>query len=182
MSFKESFEATAQIKASGRKLTEAVERIAALETSLAELRKVQSDVEAMLEQAKTSFVALEAAAAGLSSERLEFQKFASALPTMTDDVLAQAEERLIAQQASFARLAERLPSMVEVLVEQKLAGMMSQMESRLADRIRDDLKDTRSTLRDAFEVNARAQDTKLGEVRAEILAEMPRTLLGRRGR
>ena len=31
MSFKESFEATAQIKASGRKLTEAVERIAALE-------------------------------------------------------------------------------------------------------------------------------------------------------
>lgn len=182
MSFKESFEATAQIKASGRKLTEAVERIATLETSLADLQKVQSGVEAMLEQAKTSFTALEAAAAGLSSERLEFQKFASTLPTMTDDVLAQAEERLGAHQESLARLAEKLPSMVEAVIEQKLAGMLSQMESRLADRIRDDLKDTRSTLRDALEVNTRAQDAKLVEFKAEILAEMPRTLFGRKGR
>lgn len=182
MSFKESFEAAAQIKASGSKLAAAVERIEALEARLADLRKVQSDVEAMLEKAETSFAVLEAAAASLSVERLEFQKAASALPTITHDIVTQAEDRLIQRQEAFARLAENLPEMVEALVEQKLAGMMSQMESRLGDRIRDDLKDTRSTLRDAFEVNARAQDAKLGEIRTEILAEMPRTILGRRGR
>lgn len=182
MSFKDSFEAVAQIKASGSKLSAAVERIEALEGNLAELRKVQSGVEAMLEDAKTSFGSLEAAAAGLSSERLEFQKVASALPIMADDILAQAEERLIQRQESVARLVEKLPEMVEALIEQKLASMMLQMENRLADRIRDDLKDTRSTLRDAFEVNARTHEAKLGEIRTEIIAEMPRTLLGRRGR
>lgn len=182
MSFKDSFEAAAQIKASGSKLSAAVERIEALEASLAELREVQTNVAAMLEKAKTSFGVLEAAAAGLSSERMEFQKVASALPIMADDVLAQAEERLIQRQESVAQLVEKLPAMVEALIEQKLATMMSQMENRLADRIRDDLKDTRSTLRDAFEVNARTQETKLGEIKTEIIAEMPRTILGRRGR
>ncbi len=182
MPFKDSFEAAAQIRASGSKLSAAVERIEALEGSLAELRKVQSGVEAMLEKAIATFGDLEAAAAGISNESLEFQKVAAAFPPMTTEVLAQAEERLVQRQETVAQLVEKLPAMVEALIEQKLAAMMSQMEKRLADGIRDDLKDTRSTLRDAFEVNVRNHEATLGEIKTEIIAEMPRTIFGRRGR
>lgn len=182
MSFKDGFEAIAQVKASGLKLGEAVSRIEALETSLADLLEVQTGVEKMLVQAETTFTSLETAAAKLSSEWIEFQQLATTLPTMTGNVLTEAEERLASQQRAIALLAERLPQLVEALVEQKLNIIIAHMEARLCDRLRDELKDTRTTLRDAFEVHARGQAAKLEEMKTEIFAEMPRTLFGRRGR
>lgn len=48
--------------------------------------------------------------------------------------------------------------------------------------LRDELKDTRQALRDAMEVNARTLEGKLDTASRDIVAEMPRTLFGRRGK
>lgn len=97
-------------------------------------------------------------------------------------MLVQAEERLQTQQAEISRLAKQMPLLVEKVVEEKLSTIVMHMEGRLSNLLRDELKDTRAAMRDAFEVSARAQDKKLDDARNEILAEMPRTLFGRRGR
>jgi len=182
MSFKEGFEAIAQIKSSGRTLGDSVEKIEALAQGLEDLRLVQAGVETMLDQAKAAFASLASSTEGLSKEREQFGKLAQTLPILTDDVLVQAEERLHTQQEAFALLAKQMPLLVEKAVEEKLSEMVTQMESRLSNMLRDELKDTRTAMRDAFEVSARAQDTRIDDARNEILAEMPRTLFGRRGR
>ncbi len=182
MSFNEGFEAIERIKASERTLGDSVQKIEALTQDLENLRRAQVGIEAVLEQAKATISMLETAANGLSSERAEFAKLAEHLPALTDDVLANAEERLHEQQAAFVHLAEQMPAMVERVVEKKMNEIALQLEARLSDRLRDELKDTRAALRDALEVNARGQEAQVNDARKDILAEMPRTLFGRRGR
>jgi prophage DNA circulation protein len=182
MSFKEGFEAIDRIKISERTLGDSVQRIEALAQDLEDLRRAQAGMEAILEGAKAALMTLETAANGLLSGRAEFAKLAEHLPAMTDDVLANAEERLHTQQAAFVLLAEQMPERVEKLIEKKMNEIASQLEARLSDRLRDELKDTRAALRDAFEVKARGQEAQFDGARKEILAEMPRTLFGRRGR
>jgi hypothetical protein len=75
-----------------------------------------------------------------------------------------------------------LPAVVEGVVAQNMNSISAELEARLTDRLRDELKDTRATLRDAFENHATTQKSKIDEARREIIAEMPRTLFGRRGR
>lgn len=182
MSFKEGFEAIAQIKSAGRTLGDSVEKIEALAQDLENLRLVQAGVETMLDQAKATFASLATSSEGLSEEREQFKKLAQTLPILTDNVLVQAEERLQTQQAEISRLAKQMPLLVEKVVEEKLSTIAMHMEGRLSNLLRDELKDTRAAMRDAFEVSARAQDKKLDDARNEILAEMPRTLFGRRRR
>lgn len=181
MSFKEGFAAIEDVKASGRKLSEAVARIEQLETSIGELRKVQAGVEAMLLRAEASFDALIKTAADISGECKEFQKVAITLPTLTDNILVEAEDRLIEQQEAFTEIAKTLPTMVEAAVSRKFTSISSQMESRIAERLREELKKTRSSLCDALNLNSREREVTLEEMKAVILAEMPRTLFGRRG-
>jgi chromosome segregation ATPase len=153
MSFRDGFEAVDKIKSAGLQLSEIVAKVEALEDRLAEMRRVQSETDALLVQARTTISALEKAAHGLSSdyEKLE-------------------------------RLALCLPAMVEEIVQKNMNAISAELEARLTDRLRDELKDTRTTLRDAFENHASTQASKLDEVRTEIISEMPRTLFGRRGR
>lgn len=182
MTFKEGFEAIEQIKNSGRNLGNSVERIEALAQSLEGLRVIQAGVETALGQAKEAFASLAHSAEGLSEELEQFKKLAQTLPETTEDVLTQAEKRLKNQQAEVSQLADKMPQLVEKVVEEKLSTIVMHMEGRLSNSLRDELKDTRAALRDAFEVNVRAQDKKLDDFRKDILAEMPRTLFGRRGR
>ena len=182
MTFKEGFEAIEQINKSGRKLGDFVERIEGLTQSLEELRSVQAGVETALAHAKETFASLANSAEGLSGDQERFQKLAQKLPETTEEVLEQAEKRVKIQQAEVSKLVNRMPQLVESVVKKELNAILMQLEGRLSNLLRDELKDTRSALRDAFEVNARAQDTKLDSFRQEIIAEMPRTLFGRRGR
>lgn len=153
MSFKEGFDAIEKVKASGQKLSEAVGRIEALELQLHGLREAQAGVEAMLAKAKSTFSTLSESANGL------------------------------AEQSKYIEvLAQDLPAMVETVVEQKLLAIVAQMEARLSERLRDELKDTRTTLREAFEINSGRNEAQFEATRKEILAEMPRTLFGRKGR
>ncbi len=75
-----------------------------------------------------------------------------------------------------------LPKLFEKAIELKLKSLLSELETRLADRLREELKDTRLTMRDAMEVNSRSQDTKLEAIAREIISEMPRSIFGRRGK
>ncbi len=153
MSFKDGFDAVEKIKTAGLQLTETVAKLEAAEESLSEMRNIQLETNALLSQAKSTFTALEKAATGLSSDYERLEK-----------------------------LALGLPATVEKIVEEKMNSIAAEFETRMTDRLREELKDTRATLRDAFEIHAGSQSSKLEEARAEIIAEMPRTLFGRRGR
>jgi len=68
------------------------------------------------------------------------------------------------------------------VVEEKLTGILVQLEARITERMRDELKDTRTTLREAIEIGVGRTEANLEGARKEIIAEMPRSLFGRRGR
>lgn len=182
MSFKEGFAAITQIQSSGQKLGEIVAQVEALKETLADLRQAQDQTKVMIGRAKVVIVNIETAAGVLSQQHASFDQLAKSLPAATEAVLARAEDRIAEQHSALAAKVEDLPAAIERVIEQKLASIMSQLETRISDRLRDELKDTRMALRDAMEVNSRAHEAKLDSAIKEIIAEMPRGLLGRRGR
>lgn len=182
MSFKDGYSAIAQIQSSGQKLGEIIDRIEALEKMLADLRQAQIQVENMIGQGTAVLADIELATVELLKLHASFDLLAKNLPDATETVLAHAEERITKQHALIASMVEEIPAAIEQVVDQKLTILMSQLETRISDRLRDELKDTRMALRDAMEVNSRAHDAKLDAASKEIIAEMPRSLLGRRGR
>lgn len=81
-------------------------------------------------------------------------------------------------QATMTKVFNSLPNLLDQAIEKKLQTKISDLETRVSDRLRDELKDTRQALRDAMEVNARSLEGKLETASRDIVAEMPRSLLG----
>jgi ABC-type transporter Mla subunit MlaD len=146
------------------------------------LRETQDQVGAVIRQASDLIKNAETAVDGLSQQHASFDQLVKSLPDAIKVILAEAEKRIVDQQVAMASLVADMPARIERVVEQKLIALMSQSETRISDRLRDELKDTRMALRDAMEVNSRTQETKLESAVKDIIAEMPRGLFGRRGR
>lgn len=182
MSFKEGFEAIEDIKKSGLKLSDTLDRIEALENKLSGLLSAQTQLETIIDRIATALGGMETASKDLSENYDAFTQQASLLPNQVDQVIERAEERIKEHQAKLTILLDELPELVDQTIEKKLQTKISDLETRLSDRLRDELKDTRQALRDAMEVNARTLEVKLDTSSRDIIAEMPRTLFGRRGR
>lgn len=182
MSLKDGYAAISQIQASGQKLGEVIGRIESLERKLADLSTLQGQIVALLTDAKAVFSKMELASEGLSKRHDLFEALTEAVPNLVTESLADAEERITEQQTALAAVADDMPTLVERVVQEKLTGLMTQLETRISAHLRDELKDTRSALRDAMEANARSHEAKLAATAEEIVSEMPRGLLGRRGR
>lgn len=153
MSFTDGFEAIDKIKKAGSQLSETVSRVEALGSNMSDMQKLQSDIGALLSQLEAATSTLQKTAQALSDERKELED-----------------------------IVRGLPALAEGAVEKKLKEIVEGLEARFLDRLRDELSDTRSTLRDALENNARRQNVQLEETKADIISEMPRTLFGQRGR
>lgn len=182
MSLKDGYAAISQIQASGQRLGDAIGRIEELERKLTELATLQARVETLLTDTKAALIRMDAASEGLSQRHERFDALTEAVPTLVGKVLADAEERISEQQTALAAVADDMPTLVERVVQEKLTGLMAQFETRISTTLRDELKDTRSTLRDALEANARSLEAKLTTTVQDIVAEMPRGILGKRGR
>ena len=182
MSFTEGFTAIENIKNSGQKLSDTVDRIEALETKLEGLLQAHSQLEILLNKISGAFVVLERSTTDLSKHYDTFTQQAGSLPNQVGSAIEQAEERIAEHQARMTTILDGLPNLLEQAIEQKLQIKISDLETKISDKLRDELKDTRQALRDAMEVNARSLDGKLDTVSRDIMAEMPRTLFGRRGK
>jgi DNA repair exonuclease SbcCD ATPase subunit len=182
MSFDDGFEAIEKVKTSGQKLAEVVARIEQFEARLDALPDAQTKIEEMLDKATRAVASLQETANGMSAQREAFADLAQALPSLVRDVVKGAEDRFEKQHAEISKLANDLPRLVEAVVEEKLTTILGQLEARITERLRDELKDTRTTLREAIEIGIGRGEANLEEARKDIIAEMPRSLFGRRGR
>ena len=178
MSFTEGFTAIESIKSSGQKLSDTVERIETLETKLQGLLQAHAQLESLIEKITTAFVDIERSTVDLSKHYDTFTQQASSLPDQVALAIERAEERMAGHQATMTKVLNGLPNLLDQTIEKKLQTKISDLETRVSDRLRDELKDTRQALRDAMEVNARSLEGKLEAASRDIVAEMPRTLLG----
>jgi predicted transcriptional regulator len=153
MTFEDGFEAIASIKTSGSRLQETVSRLEVLEERLERLDKSQLRLDAVLKEARAAVGEMSSAAKELSAEN-----------------------------AKLVRWTKSLPELVTQTVEKRLLAVASDLEVRLTDCIRNELRDTRATLRDAFENGAVRSEKTLLATKEDIIAEMPRGLFGRRGK
>ncbi len=182
MSFKEGFEAIEDIKNSSLKLSDTLGRIEALERKLSGLLDAQTQLEGLIDRISTALGSVESSSADLSENYGTFTQQVSSLPDQVDLAIERAEERIKEYQAKMTTLLNELPELLDQTIEKKLQTKISDLETRLSDRLRDELRDTRQALRDAMEVNARTLEGKLDTASRDIVAEMPRTLFGRRGK
>lgn len=97
-------------------------------------------------------------------------------------VVAEAEQRIEDRQVHIAVLVDELPRLVDTALKKRLPGLLEGMEARLRDQLRGELKDTRSAIRDTLEVTSNKQEKSLERMAGDIISEMPRGLLGRRGK
>lgn len=182
MSFKEGFDAIRDIKNSSLKLSDTLGRIEALENKLSGLLHTQTQLEGLIDRIAASLGSVERSSTDLSENYDAFTKQANSLPDQVDLAIERAEERIKEYQAKMTTLLSELPDLLDQAIEKKLQAKLSDLETRVSDRLRDELKDTRQALRDAMEVNARALEGKVDTASRDIVAEMPRTLFGRRGK
>lgn len=180
MSFEEGFDAIAKVKASGEKLGETVNRIAELEGWLSQLYQAHNQAEDVFKKAALAIDSLQHAVAEITERQKELQEEVQTLPEAVRQVLLSADQRLAAQQEENARMMAQFPAMINDAIDTKLTAIVSQMEVRLSERLRDELKDTRITLRDTLEYGNNRTEMRLDEIKKEIIAELPRGLFGRR--
>lgn len=192
MSFEEGFDAIARVKASGEKLGETINRIAALESWLTELRAAQNGAGEIFEQAKTAIQGLGEISGEIAVQQKALAEEVDALPALIQQLLSTAENRLAQQQEKTEqmlaqqqreteRILAQLPTVVDAAIETKLTAIVAQMEVRLNERLRDELKDTRTTLRETLEYGNSRTDMRLDEMKKDIIAQLPRGLFSRRG-
>lgn len=182
MSFKEGFTAIEEIQNSGRRLGDTVERIEALEAKLEGLVRAQAQIESMIGQAKGVLTGLKTSSGDLSKEFESFTEQAKTLPDRIANILVRAERRIEERQTGIAELVDDLPRLVEAALDRRLSGLLDAMETRLRDQLRSELQETRTAMRDMLEVALHKQDKSLERIAGDIISEMPRGLLGRRGK
>ena len=182
MSLRDGFTAIEEIKISGQKLSDTVAKIENLEPKLEGLIQVQSKLEEVLTRTGLVFADLERSSGDLSKQFEAITGQVNLVPTQVDAAIARAENLILDHQVQMKAVLDSLPKLFEKAIELKLQSLLSKLETRLADSLREELKDTRLTMRDAIEVNSRSLERKLDTASREIVAEMPRTLFGRRGK
>jgi hypothetical protein len=182
MTFEDGFEAIEKVKMSGQKLSDIVERIEQFERRLETLPDAQVKLDALFEKTEAAAMAMSEAARDLVTQRDAFLGLAKALPSLVQVMVKDAELLLEKQHAETARATSELTQIVEAVVDQKLTSILVGLEARVTERLRDELKDTRTTIREAIEVGTRRGEVSLDEARKDIIAEMPRSLFGKRGR
>jgi DNA repair exonuclease SbcCD ATPase subunit len=178
MSFTEGFNAIESIKSSGQKLSNTVERIETLESKLQGLLQAHAQLESLIETITTAFVDIERSTRDLSEHYDSFTQQASSLPDQVALAIERAEERIKEHQATMTKALNGLPKLLDQAIEKKLQTKISDLETRVSDMLRDELKNTRQDLLNAMEVNARSLEGKLETASSDVIAEMPRTLLG----
>jgi DNA repair exonuclease SbcCD ATPase subunit len=181
MTFKEGFAAIDQVKASSQKLSETISRLERLENNLSELHKAYEKLNSQVDESKAALRTVTDVSKALSMQQSEYINLAKDLPVMVEGILAAAEAEFSTRANKLAGAIESLPTMVEAVIEKKLSDLISQHEIRISDRVRDELKDTRATLREAFENGAARHEARLSDAKRDIIAEMPRGMFGRRG-
>jgi uncharacterized coiled-coil DUF342 family protein len=181
MTFKEGFDAIDQVKASSQRLSETISRLERLESNLSELHEAFRKLDTQVEEGRATLQAMTDASRTLMMQQGEYLNLAKDLPVMVEGLLAAAEAEFSERANRLADAIDSLPNMVSAVVEKKFSALISQQEMRISDRVRDELKDTRTTLREAFENGAIRHATRLDEAKKEIIAEMPRGMFGRRG-
>lgn len=179
MSFKEGFEAIGEITTSSQRLGISVSKVEALEAELKAALKGLNDVEAALSKASTVFDGASKATTALQKSGLEMAEQSKRFPEEAQAAVSRAEELVSSQIDRMRAVVDGLTKLVEDAVEEKLDTKFQAMEARFNVILRDELKDTRSTLRDAMEVNSASLEKHLADAVAEIVAEMPRGLFGR---
>lgn len=179
MSFKEGFEAIGEIKSSGQRLGASVSKIEALEVKLTDALNALSEVESALNRASTVFDGAEKATAALQKTGVELAEQSKRLPEQAEVAVLRAEEQVSHQLDRINAVVDGLTKLVENAIEKKLEAKFDALASRFSLALRDELKDTRSTLRDAMEVNSASLEKNLEGTAKEIIAEMPRGLFGR---
>lgn len=182
MSLRDGFTAIEEIKISGQKLSDTVAKIENLEPKLDGLIQVQSKLEEVLTRTGLVFADLERSSGDLSKQFEAITGQVNLVPTQVDAAIARAENLISDHQLQMKAILDGLPKLFENAIELKLKSLLSELETRLADRLREELKDTRLTMRDAIEVHSRSQETKLEAIAREIISEMPRSIFGRRGK
>lgn len=179
MSFKEGFEAIGEIKTSGQRLSVSVSNIEALEVKLTAALNVLTDVEVALDKASTVFIDSEKATIALQKSGSEVAEQSKLLPKEAEAAVARVEERISNQMDHMTAIIEGLTKLVADVVEEKLDTKFKAMETHFKLILRDELKDTRSALRDAMRVNSTNLEKNIDDASREIISEMPRGLFGR---
>jgi chemotaxis regulatin CheY-phosphate phosphatase CheZ len=153
MKIEDGFKAVDSIKNSSKKLSDSILRIEELEQKLAALETLTTDLKSLLAQASEVFLKLGESAGDLEAGKIKIAKAIDGLPALTASV-----------------------------VEKNLAKLVSSLETRMIDRLNQELKETRTTLRESHENSATNLEKLLEKTSQDIIAEMPKTIFGRRGR
>jgi predicted nucleic acid-binding Zn-ribbon protein len=181
MTVKEGFVALENIKQSSLKLSDTVARISALEGKLKGIVESQAQLEALIDRIAIAIENVDNSSVVLSKHYDAFVQEAQDIPDSITGTFKKADERFAQQNAKVAEIVNDLPKILEMAIEKKLQDVVTEMEGRLSEKLRDELKDTRQALRDAMDANARNVDGKIDAFARNIIAEMPRTILGKRG-
>lgn len=145
---------------------EAIQKIRSSQSRLSELVEE-------FEHVNEELVAFKKAGEKLRAEQKKFEDAASKIQETADE-LRQKQDAL--QQG-----LETLPEIVRLAVSEAVQREWVAAEGRLMDRVRDELKDTRSSLRDTVLNGTASFDKKISDVFDKIISEMPRTIFGKRG-
>ncbi|AML52831.1 hypothetical protein [Falsihalocynthiibacter arcticus] len=164
MTFKDGFDAVDRIKGAGEKLSETIIRLEKLEGILGKMDSERANISLLITDSSSAISELSVAVTQLIEAQTAFTIQASA------------------QLTGLKEATERLPSQTEFIVSQKLDDISEYLEARLTERFREELKDTRASLRDSVEAGLSGYDKRIADLKSEIVAEMPKTLFGRRGR
>ena len=179
MSFEKGFEAIEEITNSSDKLLSYVNKVEALEARLSKSVDLISRLESALQSADNAFSGAENATLALKKSSEDIEALAQSLPDHAEAAIFRSEERISKHIDQMTKVLSSLPELLESAVAKKLDGKFEELEVRVSNSLREELKDTRAALRDAMEVNARNQVSHLEAMSENLISEMPRGLFGR---
>ncbi|SQC93525.1 Uncharacterised protein [Cedecea neteri] len=88
---------------------------------------------------------------------------------ITIAALTEKSAEIQKQQADIENSLSRLPGIVDDVIEQRLSRIIEQMEIRISERLRDELKETRTTLREAHESRAAQTESQMEKIKVTSL-------------
>jgi len=153
MSIEDGFKAVDSIKRSSEKLSDTIIKIEELERKLSELDALSTDLKSLLEDSPEVFLKL-----------------------------TEGVDELAAAKTKITKAVGSLPSLTSKAVEAHLRKLLSEFETKMNNRWNQELKETRTTLREAFENHANRMEKVYENSTKKIIEEMPRTIFGKRGK
>ena len=116
---------------------------------------------------------------GLSPLREANLRVKEQLDTMTV-LQAKLEERLADFETRLSQTEKASEKAMEVFVEKVSKELASALDRHLSDT-RAELRDTREAIRDRFDTNIQQLKQELSDVERRLIAEMPKSIFGKRG-